>query len=120
MEYSLNYCLTGGGEPHNPLSCETSRRRGPAHGLHRAAVPNSGKGDETLWVLNLFQLGHLFNLMILPAAAGQLSGGRAEREVHRQDRERLLAERRREDAHQAPGQDARALGGALQQLDQLR
>ena len=57
--------------------------------------------------------------MILPAAAGQLSAGRAEREVHRQDRERLLAERRREDEDQAPGQDARALGGTLQQRNQL-
>ena len=59
------------------------------------------------------------NVMILPAAAGQLSAGRAEREVHRQDRERLLAERRREDQDQATGQDARALGGTLQQPNHL-
>ena len=53
LELSLRYCLAGRGEPHNPLSCETSRRRGPAHSLDRAAVPNSGKGEETLWILNL-------------------------------------------------------------------
>ena len=56
----------------------------------------------------------------LIAAVGQLSAGRAEREVHGQDRERVLAERRGEDADQAAGQDARALRRTLRRRYALR
>ena len=62
----------------------------------------------------------LFFQCSLIVAFGQLAAGRAEREVHCQDRERLLAERRGEDEDQAAGQDARTLRRAVQRRHTLR